>query len=107
MRDVQLNDRPLVQILQSGEEARPDPQGVDFLLSSWVDKISTCSDSLKLHHAHNGVEDDLEELVELRILAVDSFGPGENDVVVLAIVLNLALNRVLLHLRRVDTVTKV
>jgi len=75
--------------------------------TSWIDKVSSCSNSLKLHHAHDGVENDLEELINLRICARDGFGPSKDDLILLTIVLDLAFNRVLLHLRRVDTVAKV
>jgi len=105
--NIELDDRTIIKILKGSEEARPDLKRVQTSFTSWVYKVATSSNSLKLHHTHDGIEDDLEELIDLRVRAGNSFGPSEFDLVFLAILLNCAFNRILIHLRRVDAVTEV
>lgn len=105
--NVQLDNWAIFKVLKCGEEARPDLQRIDGYAASWINKVATCANSLKFHHTHDSVEDDLEELVDFRIVAGDSFSPSEDDLVDLTVVLHLHLNRILHQLGRVDAVSEV
>jgi len=105
--DVELNNRTGFKVLHCCEEPWPYLKRVYCLTSGWIHKVASCPNSFKLHHLHDLVEDNLEELVDLWVVTWYCFSPCKFDLVELYIMLNFKVLLILQHGRRVDAITEV